>query len=327
MSVSSPLSVGGSQATRSVRAQLTGGRRDFGGTAFRLLLLASLSTALFVLGVLLFDVMSEGAGVFTGTRLRTFLYEGIVRPDADKAGVFQAIRGSFWICVFVIVLSFPIGIGAAVYLEEYARKTRLNRLIDVNIRNLAGVPSVVYGILGLSIFVTGLDWLPGGDALAKLTGGRTLMSAGITLAILVLPIVIITAAEAIRAVPDSLREAGFGVGATRAEVIRTQVLPYALPGIVTGTVLSLARAIGEAAPLYLLGAKTGLLPGRDAILDPSQLKESFTALPVVISEWSRTPRAGFDEIAAAAIIVMLAIVLALNTVAIMLRTRYEKKRR
>lgn len=327
MSLSTPLSIGGTEAERAVRARLTGRHSDVLGVAFRLLLFGSLCTALLVLAVLVWDVATEGAGVFSGSRVETFLYRGIVRPDADKAGVFQAIRGSFWIGVFVIGLAFPIGVAAAVYLEEYARKTRLNRLIDVNIRNLAGVPSVVYGILGLSIFVVGIDWLPAGGALGDLTGGRTLLSAALTLSVLVLPIVIITAAEAIRAVPDNLREAGYGVGATRSEVIRTQVLPYALPGIVTGTVLSLARALGEAAPLYLLGAKTGLLPGRDTLLDPGQLKESFTALPVVIAEWSRTPRAGFDEIAAAAIIVMLAIVLALNTVAIVLRNRYETRRR
>ncbi len=213
--------------------------------------------------------------------------------------------------------SFPVGIGAALYLEEYASDGRLSRFLDVNIRNLAGVPSIVYGILGLALFVQSME---------SLTGGRTLIAAGITLAILVLPIVIITSAEAIRAVPQVLREAGYGVGATRWEVTRSQVLPYAVPGIVTGTVLALARAIGEAAPLYLVGAATGLLPGQEGLLDPGQLDERFTALPVVIAEWSRTPREGFDEIAAAAIMVMLVIVLALSTFAILVRNHFEKKR-
>jgi phosphate transport system permease protein len=216
-----------------------------------------------------------------------------------------------------VMFSFPIGIGAALYLEEYSTKGRLARFLDINIRNLAGVPSIVYGILGLTLFVQNFD---------AFTNGRTLISAGITMAILVLPIVIITSAEAIRAVPQSLREAGYGVGATRWEVTRSHVLPYAVPGVVTGTVLALARAIGEAAPLYLVGAVTGLLPGQEGLLDPGQLDERFTALPVVIAEWSRTPREGFDEIAAAAIIVMLAFVLALNTAAILLRNRFEKKR-
>lgn len=312
----STVGVGGADAAASVREQLTGGKADVRGLVFRLLLLGALGVSLVILAVLFADVGSTGATVFTD-RAESFLSGGL-RTKAASAGVFQALRGTFWIGVFVVVLSFPIGIASAVYLEEYATKGRMSRLIDVNIRNLAGVPSIVYGILGLTIFVQQLEGL---------TGGRSVMAAGITLAVLVLPIVIITSAEAIRAVPNTLREAGYGVGATRWEVTRTQVLPYALPGIITGTVLALARAIGEAAPLLLCGAVTGLLPGRDGLLDPSQLQERFTALPIVIADWARTPREGFDEIAAAAIIVMLAIVLAMNTIAIVLRTRFEKKRK
>jgi phosphate transport system permease protein len=306
---------GGVAASASVRDQLTGGKTDIRGIIFKLLLLASLGLSIAVLAAIFVDVGTTGASVFT-TRAESFLSGGL-RTKAASAGVFQAIRGTFWIGVFVVVLSFPIGIASAIYLEEYAAKGRLARFIDVNIRNLAGVPSIVYGILGLTIFV---------QQLKRFTGGQSVIAAGITLAILVLPIVIITSAEAIRAVPSSLREAGYGVGATRWEVIRGHVLPYALPGVITGTVLALARAIGEAAPLLLCGAVMGLLPGRDGLLDLSQLNERFTALPIVIADWARTPRAGFDEIAAAAIIVMLAIVLAMNTVAIVLRSRYEKKR-
>ena len=309
------IGVGAEYARGSVRDQLTGGTRDHSGRVFQLLLLLSLGFSLGVLAVLFYDVLIEGVGVFTG-RAESFLSGGL-RSTAAASGVFQAIKGTFWIGVFVVVLSFPIGVASAVYLEEYATKGRFARLIDVNIRNLAGVPSIVYGILGLALFVQSME---------AFTGGRTLMAAGITLAILVLPIVIITGAEAVRAVPSSLREAAYGVGATRSEVVRTQVLPYALPGIITGTVLALARAIGEAAPLYLVGAVTGLLPGREALLDPSQLQERFTALPVVIAEWARNPREGFNEIAAAAIMMMLLIVLVMNTVAIVLRTHYEKKR-
>jgi phosphate transport system permease protein len=315
MALTTPLGAGGTAAAASVREQLTGGKADIKGLVFKLLLLASLGVSLAVLASLFVDVGTTGSSVLT-SRAESFLSGGL-RTKAEAAGVFQAIRGTFWIGVFVVLLAFPIGIASAVYLEEYATKGRTARLIDVNIRNLAGVPSIVYGILGLTIFVQQLDGL---------TGGRTVMAAGITLAILVLPIVIITSAEAIRAVPTSLREAGYGVGATRWEVTRTQVLPYALPGIITGTVLALARAIGEAAPLLLCGAVTGLLPGKQGLLDPSQLHDRFTALPIVIADWARTPRAGFDEIAAAAIIVMLAIVLAMNTIAIVLRSRYEKKR-
>ena len=315
MALTTTLGAGGDAAAKSVQEQLTAGKADVTGTIFRLLLLASLGVSLAVLASLFIDVGSTGATVF-GDRAESFL-SGSLRTSASAAGVFQALRGTFWIAVFVVVFSFPIGVASAVYLEEYATKGRMARLIDVNIRNLAGVPSIVYGILGLTIFVQQLDGL---------TGGRTVMAAGITLAILVLPIVIITSAEAIRAVPTALREAAYGVGATRWEVTRTQVLPYALPGIITGTVLALARAIGEAAPLLLCGAVTGLLPGREGLLDLSQLQDRFTALPVVIADWARTPREGFDELAAAAIIVMLAIVLVMNTIAIALRSRYEKKR-
>lgn len=315
MSLTTTIGVGGAAAARSVEQQLKEGSRDVTGIVFKLLLQLSLAVSVGVLVVLFVDVISTGSTVFS-SRAESFLSGGL-RTSADAAGVFQAVRGTFWIAVFTIVLAFPIGIASAVYLEEYAAKGRLARVIDINIRNLAGVPSIVYGILGLTLFV---------QQFKGFTGGRSVMAAGITLAILVLPIVIITAAEAIRAVPSSLREAGYGVGATRWEVTRTQVLPYALPGIITGTVLALARAIGEAAPLLLCGAVTGLLPGQDGLLDPSQLTERFTALPVVIADWSRTPREGFDEVAAAAIMVMLAIVLAMNTVAIVLRNRYENKR-
>jgi phosphate transport system permease protein len=315
MAFPSTIGSGGEIAGRSVREQLTGGSSDYSGLIFRLLLLLSLGLSLLVLAILFQDVISTGAEVLT-TRGESFLSSGL-RQNAARAGIYQALVGTFWIGVFVVVFSFPIGVASAIYLEEYATKGRFAQLIDVNIRNLAGVPSIVYGILGLTIFVQQLEGI---------TGGRSLMSAGITLAILVLPIVIITAAEAVRAVPSSLREAGYGVGATRSEVVRTMVLPYALPGVITGTVLALARAIGEAAPLYLVGVTTGLLPGQSGLLDLSQLTDNFTALPVVIAEWSRNPREGFTEIAAAAIIVMLVIVLAMNTVAIVLRTRYEKKR-
>jgi phosphate transport system permease protein len=315
MALTSTLGVGGEQAARRVEQELTRGSSDLAGLVFRLLLLGSLGISLVVLGTIFVDVFRTGSGVFEA-RAESFLSGGL-RTNAAGAGLFQALRGTFWIGIFVVVFAFPVGVASAVYLEEYASRGRLARLVNINIRNLAGVPSIVYGILGLTIFV---------QALGGVTGGRTLMAAGITLAILVLPIVIITSAEAVRAVPQALREAGYGVGATKWEVTRTQVLPYALPGVITGTVLALARALGEAAPLLLVGAATGLLPGKEGLLDLSQLGDRFTALPIVIADWARTPRAGFDEIAAAAILVMLAIVLVLNTVAILLRSHYERKR-
>jgi phosphate transport system permease protein len=313
--LSSPAA-GAAIGADAVRARLAGGRRDIRGGLFQVALLSSLGLALLVLAVLLFDVVTGGWDVLT-ERLGDFL-TGRLSSTPGRAGISQALAGSFWIAVFVVSIAFPVGIGAGIYLEEYAPRSRLTRVIDVNIRNLAGVPSIVYGLLGFAVFV---------KALGDVTGGRTLMAAGITLAVLVLPIVIITSAEAIRAVPDSIREAGFGVGATRWEVVRGHVLPYAAPGILTGTVLALARALGEAAPLLLVGAVTGFLGSDFAIFDTSQVRERFTAMPMVIFNWAQQPRDEFRALTAAAIVVLLVVVLLANSAAILLRNRYEKKRR
>jgi phosphate transport system permease protein len=313
MSLLTPLSTG--TPTEVVAAQLRGKRVDGWGMVFQVVLLLALLTSFLVLGVLLLDVVRTGWPVLS-TRLWSFLTSPL-RSLPEEAGVSQALVGSFWIAVCVAVIAFPLGIGAAVYLEEYAPKNRLTNLINVNIRNLSGVPSIVYGILGLAIFV---------QALGGLTGGATLIAAGITLAVLALPIVIITASEAIRAVPASIREAGFGVGATRYEVIRHHVMPYAAPGVLTGTVLALARAIGEAAPLILVGAITGRLASDYRLYDLEQLRERFTAMPIIIAEWAGDPNPGFRALTGAAIVVMLVFVLALNGVAIALRNRFEKRR-
>jgi phosphate transport system permease protein len=299
----------------TVRRQLSGRRVDGWGLVFRAGLLVALVFTVAILGVLLVTVVSESWSVLS-SRLGSFLTSGL-RSQADEAGVFQGLRGTLWIGVAVVALSFPVGIGASIYLEEYASKSRLTAFIDLNIRNLAGVPSVVYGILGFTVFVK----LMGGA-----TGGRSTISGGLTLAILVLPIVVITSTEALRAVPNSIREAGFGVGATRWEVIRSHVLPYAAPGILTGTVLSLARALGEAAPLILVGAVTGRLASQDGLFDVSQLTERFTAMPIVITTWTGRPDPDFRAAAAGAIVVLLVIVLIANAAAVLLRNHYEKKR-
>lgn len=301
-----------------VRQRLKGSKFDAAGLVFRTLLLAALFITLMLLTVLVVDVVTGGWSVLS-TRLGQFL-TAKMGTLASTSGISQGLRGTFIIGAFVALFAFPIGVGAAIYLEEYAPKSRLTRFIDVNIRNLAGVPSVVYGLLGFAIFVKALSFLTGPDV-----NGRTVISAGLTLAILVLPIVIITSAEAIRAVPDSLREAGFGVGATRWEVVRSHVLPYAGPGILTGTVLSLARALGEAAPLILVGATTGFLTQGDSY-SLSALQERFTAMPMIIYSWAGRPQAGFQELTAAAIVVLLVVVLLANTVAILLRNKYEKRR-
>lgn len=301
-----------------VRARLTGHRFDAAGFFFRLLLLAAMFMTLMLLALLLFDVVSGGWSILS-TRLGDFL-TGRLAITASRAGISQGLRGTFFIGVFVVLIAFPLGVGAAIYLEEYAPHSRLTRLIDVNIRNLAGVPSVVYGLLGFAIFVKALRFITGPES-----NGATVISAGLTLAILVLPIVIITSAEALRAVPDSLREAGFGVGGTRWEVVRSHVLPYAGPGILTGTVLSLARALGEAAPLILVGATTGYL-SEGAGYSLSSLQERFTAMPIIIYTWAGRPQPGFQAATSAAIVVLLAVVLLANTVAILLRNKYEKRR-
>lgn len=299
----------------AMRRRLRGRRVDLSGLALRAALLLSLAFSLLVLTVLIVDVVTGGWPVFA-QRFESFM-SGTMRFAAEESGIAQALRGTLWIGVFVIVLAFPLGIAAAVYLEEYAPTNRFTRFVDINIRNLAGVPSIVYGILGFAIFV---------KTMSSVTGGRSVIAGGITLAVLVLPLVIITSAEAIRAVPNELRQGGYGLGATRWEVTRTQVLPYAAPGILTGTVLSLARALGEAAPLILVGAVIGRLGSNPGIFDLGSLDQRFTALPIVITYWSGLPQADFRALTAAAIVVTLAIVLAANAAAILLRNRYESKR-
>ncbi|HLU42032.1 MAG TPA: phosphate ABC transporter permease PstA [Microthrixaceae bacterium] len=317
--LSTPRQVARRAAQRDVRALLTQGRRDVAGAVFRAVLLLALATSVLILVVLLVDVISGGRTVLT-ERLGDFL-TGSMRSQPSESGILQGLRGTFFIGVFTVVIAFPIGIAAALYLEEYAnRNGRLARFVDVNIRNLAGVPSVVYGILGFTIFVKALGGITGPDA-----GGRSVVSAGLTLAILVLPIVIITSAESLRAVPQGLREAGYGVGATRWEVVRDHVLPYAAPGILTGTVLALARALGEAAPLILVGATTGYLTSGDSFALDS-LRERFTAMPILITTWAGRPGEEWEAVTAAAIVVLLAVVLLANAVAILLRNRFEKKR-
>jgi phosphate transport system permease protein len=304
----------GPEASDVVRRDLTGRRIKPTEWLFQFVLLVALLMALAILFVLMADVLRKGLPVLLD-RGFDFLRAPISSFIPETAGVKQGIIGSFLILLFVLVFAIPLGIAAAVYLEEYARDTRLNRFINVNIRNLAGVPSIVYGLLGLAIFV---------DLLTGITGGKTVIAGGLTLAVLVLPIVIITSAEALRAVPSTIREAGYGVGATRWEVIRHHVLPSAAPGILTGTVLSLARALGETAPLLLVGAVTGFLASGNASLW-EQLRQPFTTMPTVIFQYAGLPNEGFRAVAAAAILVLLGVILTANAAAIYLRNRFERK--
>lgn len=239
------------------------------------------------------------------------------RPDF--AGVRTAMLGSLWMIGLTILIAFPLGVGAAIYLEEYASRNRLNRLIQTNINNLAGVPSIIYGMLGLSVFVRGLNVITSGRVVGLANdNGRTILAAALTMALLVLPLIIINGQEAIRAVPNSLRQASLAIGATKWQTIWHHVLPTAFPGILTGNILAMSRAIGETAPLIVVGASTYI------VTDPNGPFSRFTALPILIYNWTAQPEEEFRKIAAAAIVVLLVMLLSLNSVAILLRNRFRK---
>jgi phosphate transport system permease protein len=241
--------------------------------------------------------------------------------QAMFSGIRTAFFGSLFIILITISFAFPVGIGAAIYLEEYANKRLwINRVIQTNIDNLAGVPSIVYGILGLAIFVRILEPFTSGEIFGVTSNnGRTILSAGLTMGLLILPVLIINAQEAIRAVPNSLRQASYGLGATQWETIWYHVLPYGLPGILTGTILAISRAMGETAPLIVIGALTFIDK------DPTGLFSHFTALPIQIYNWTQRPQDEFRNIAAAAIIVLLIMLLSINSAAILLRNRFSKR--
>lgn len=276
------------------------------------------------------ETVAEAAAEYPNGRLqfRSWLTADFVRDPQSStpeyAGARTAILGSLWVIAITILFSFPIGVGAAIYLEEYAADNRLNRLLQTNINNLAGVPSIIYGMLGLAVFVRVLETLTSGAAFGVLesgatANGRTILSAGLTLGLLILPILIINAQEALRAVPNSLRQASFGLGATKWQTVWHHVLPNALPGILTGTILAVSRALGETAPLVVVGASTFIT------VDPSGPFSKFTTLPIQIYQWTSRPQAEFRNIAAAAIIVLLALLLTLNATAVYLRNRYSTK--
>jgi len=296
-----------------VQARIQGRQSDTAGAVFKGLLVACLVVVLAALVALLISVAPAGLEVFSVRGVSDFLLRPFsVRPE--KAGVFQGIVGTVTCALLVAVVAFPMGVAAAVYLEEYAHDNWFTRIVNLVIRNLAGVPAIVYGLLGFALFVDG--------PFTGFTGGTTLLSTGLTLSILVLPIVVITSAEAIRAVPSALREGGYGVGATRWEVTRTLVLPNAMGGMLTGTILGLARALGEAAPLFFMGAKTSIFSGGEW----GDLRGDFTALPMIISDWATRPATKWNGNTQAAILVTLVLVLGINTVGIVLRNHFDKKR-
>lgn len=313
MPLTTPATVG-NKAARDLTTALTQRRFDFRSKLVEVVLIAAMALSLIILVTLIIDLVIRSSSVWSD-RPWDFLTGSLNSQNAASAGVGQAIRGTVILCVIVVVVAFPLGIACAVYLEEYAGKSRFARITQTNVRNLAGVPSIVYGLLGLAIFV---------QAIGGVTGGRTVFAGGLALSALVLPIVVITASEALRAVPRSIREGALGVGATPWETIRSHVLPSATPGILTGTVLSLARAAGEAAPVLLVGAATGLLRTGDQSYW-EQLRGPFTALPVSIFSYARQPGEDFRSLTAAASLVLLVLVLAMNAVSIWLRNRYERK--
>jgi phosphate transport system permease protein len=272
------------------------------GTLFYVLLLISVSVGFVLLFTLVVDVVQKGIGY-----LDPILFTEPNSTNPDKAGAGPAIRGTIYMMFLLLVMVVPIGVGTALYLEEYANRERwYNRLLEINIQNLAAVPSIVYGILGLAFLVRGIGL------------GRVLLAGALILTLLVLPTVIVASREAIRAVPDSIRQGAYALGATQWQVVWRQVLPASIPGIATGSILALARAIGETAPLLLVGALTYVA------VNPTLLG-SFTALPVQIYQWIARPQDEFRLLAAAGIIILLAILLTMNAFAIWLRNRYQRR--
>jgi phosphate transport system permease protein len=307
------MSTPGAVAAGTVRVSLRRQRIDIAGYVFSAILLLSLLFSLAVLTVLVADQLIRGLPVFAerGTSVLT----SPLSSNPARAGVVQGLIGSALLAGIVALTAFPIGILTAVYVEEYAPANRLTRFIDINIRNLAGVPSVVYGLLGLAVFVALLSNI--GKA-----NGANVITGGLTLAVLILPLVIITSAEAIRAVPSAIREAGYGIGASRWQVVRKLVLPAATPGILTGTVLALSRALGETAPLILVGAVLGSFSSGRSLAD--LFTGAYSALPVIVYDWARKPQDEFRALTSAAIIVLLLVTVLANGFAILLRNRYDR---
>jgi phosphate transport system permease protein len=291
-------------ARGAVIPKQAGGDRAF-SACFRALMYGAIGVSVLALATLLYDVARDGLPKLSVDFLTSFPS----RIIPANSGIESAIYGTLFLIVICAAIVVPLGIATAIYLEEYADRTKWwNRLVEVNIQNLAAVPSVVYGILGLAFIVRG-----------PLSLGRTVLAGGITLALLVLPVVIIVAREAIRAVPPSIREGSLALGATQWQTIWKQVLPGSIAGIATGVILALSRAIGETAPLLVIGAAV------NPRFNPDGLGSAFTALPIQIFAWTQDPNRDFVDLAAAAILVLMVALLAMNSVAIFLRNRYEQK--
>ncbi len=282
----------------------SGSTRPRAETLFRALCLAAVIIPLLLLAVLVGDVLVRGLG-----RLDWAFITSLPSRKPELAGILPALVGSLYLVALTTLIAVPIGVGCAVYLEEYGHDSRIARIIELNIANLAGVPSVIYGLLGLEVFVRTLNM------------GRSLLAGACTLSLLVLPIVILSSREALRTVPKGLREGAYALGATHWQSIRRVVLPMALPGILTGTILAISRAIGETAPLIVVGALAYVTFLPDTPMSP------FTALPIQIFNWVSRPQEAFLINAAAAIVVLLATLLTLNSLAVGIRNRFQRRRR
>lgn len=274
--------------------------------SFKVLVFLATIVGVVVLAVLLIDVVIQGY-----SRLSLdFLRQGS-SSTPENAGIYSGIIGSLWLMGLTFLISVPLGIAAAVYLEEYAGDNWINRIIEINISNLAGVPSVIYGLLALGIFV---------NYLGSITGGKSLISGAMALSLLILPVIIIATREAVRSVPGKVREGAYALGATRWEVVRDHVLPMSLPGALTGVILAISRALGETAPLIVVGAATFMT------FTPDGPRSSFTALPMQIYDYVKRPQEAFkEEIAAAGIIVLMVVLLLMNSTAIILRNRWQRR--
>ncbi|MDZ5783706.1 phosphate ABC transporter permease PstA [Marinococcus luteus] len=278
------------------------GKRHIWNKAFKGLCFGAMAFSVLMLIVLLIRILTQGIGFLSWDLIVNF-----ASRNAEDAGMLAALAGTIWLMIVAAPLSFVLGVGTAVYMEEYAPVNRFTKLLQTNISNLAGVPSVVFGLLGLTIF-------------NRLLGlGASVLAGGLTLSLLVLPIIVVASREAINAVPTNVKQASYAMGATKWQTIFRIVIPTSLPGILTGTILALSRAIGETAPILVIGALTYVAS------TPSDLFSNFTAMPVQIYDWTGRPQEEFQNIAAAGIIIILLMLFFMNSIAVFIRTKFQKR--
>ena len=300
------LAGSGQLSTKDASFKPNQSRRYWTDSLFKAIALFATSIAIAVLAWLLVDIIVSGIPALS--------WDFLTSPPSsrpERAGIFVALLGTIWVMTLVAIFSFPIGVGSGIFLEEFAEDNWITGFIEVNISNLAGVPSIIYGLLGLGAFV---------NLLGSVTGGRSVLSGALTLTLLILPIIIVATRESLRAVPSSIRNAGYALGGNRWQVIWSHTLPTAFPGILTGVILALSRAIGETAPLIAIGAVVFVQSL------PVSPRDPFSVLPIQIYSWVGRPQQEFHDIAASGIIVLLTVLLTMNSVAIFLRNRFQKGR-